>query len=247
MRTSSASWRPRPGGLLVNLLLLPLLGADWSAAAVPGELDPARIGRGLHAPLPDPRARSMSILSPLTAVISAVIPVGVASWRASGSDPGRRGLLIAVLAIVLVGGGPSAESSRPGAPRSSSPSARGPRSPPSSSVCTRLRRGAVSPPCSRGASSPRASCWCRRDYAPAHRDDTATLGARRWFGALSALANLPSCWPSVRRPLDRGVITALYPGATVVLAWVVLGERLHRVQVAGLAAAGLAVCLLALG
>ena len=67
-------------------------------------------------------------------------------------------------------------------------------------------------------------------------------------GALSALANLAFLLAVRSGDLSIvAVITALYPGATVVLAWIVLGERLHRVQVAGLAAAGLAVCLLALG
>ena len=59
----------------------------------------------------------MSILSPLTAVISAVIPVGVGLLEGERlGTPAVAGLLIAVLAIVLVGGGPSAESSRPGRP-----------------------------------------------------------------------------------------------------------------------------------
>ena len=42
------------------------------------------------------------------------------------------------------------------------------------------------------------------------------------------------------------VITALFPAVTVMLARLVLRERLHPAQVAGLAAAGLAVSLLAL-
>jgi len=50
-----------------------------------------------------------------SATISAVIPVGVGLLEGERlGTPAVSGLLIAVLAIVLVGGGPSAESSRPG-------------------------------------------------------------------------------------------------------------------------------------
>jgi len=67
-------------------------------------------------------------------------------------------------------------------------------------------------------------------------------------GALSALANLAFLLAVRSGDLSIvAVITALYPGVTVVLARVVLGERLRPVQVAGLAAAALAVSLLALG
>jgi drug/metabolite transporter (DMT)-like permease len=67
-------------------------------------------------------------------------------------------------------------------------------------------------------------------------------------GALSALANLAFLLAVRSGDLSIvAVITALYPGVTVVLARVVLGERLRPVQVAGLATAALAVSLLALG
>jgi uncharacterized membrane protein len=52
----------------------------------------------------------------------------------------------------------------------------------------------------------------------------------------------------VRRGLVSlvAVIVALYPAATVMLAQVVLGERLRRVQVVGLGLAATAAVLLAL-
>ncbi len=43
------------------------------------------------------------------------------------------------------------------------------------------------------------------------------------------------------------VISALYPASTIVLAWLVLHERIGRGQAVGLAGAGLAVSLVALG
>lgn len=44
-----------------------------------------------------------------------------------------------------------------------------------------------------------------------------------------------------------GVLLALYPAGTVLLALVVIRERLHALQVAGLAVAGTGVVLIALG
>ncbi|MGH2736339.1 MAG: EamA family transporter [Actinomycetota bacterium] len=43
------------------------------------------------------------------------------------------------------------------------------------------------------------------------------------------------------------VLTSMYPGATVVLARIVLSERLHRVQLVGLGCAALGVALIAAG
>jgi drug/metabolite transporter (DMT)-like permease len=66
-------------------------------------------------------------------------------------------------------------------------------------------------------------------------------------GAGDMLANI--CYLlAVRRGLVSlvAVIVALYPAATVLLAQVVLGERLRRIQVAGLGLAASAAVLLAL-
>ena len=104
-----------PAGLLVNLLILPIIGADWSVAAVAWGAGSGLASAAAFTLLYRTLALGpMSILSPLTAVISAVIPVGVGLLEGERlGTPAVAGLLIAVLAIVLVGGGPSAESSRP--------------------------------------------------------------------------------------------------------------------------------------
>jgi len=77
-----------------------------------------------------------------------------------------------------------------------------------------------------------------------------TPGSRRLIvaaGAGDMVANVLYLL-AVRRGLVSlvAVIVALYPAATVLLAQVVLGERLRRVQVAGLALAASAAVLLAL-
>jgi len=46
-----------PAGLLVNLLLLPVLGADWSTRPLPGALDPVS-----HRPQPS-RSSTRPLLS----------------------------------------------------------------------------------------------------------------------------------------------------------------------------------------
>ena len=77
-----------------------------------------------------------------------------------------------------------------------------------------------------------------------------TPGIRRLViaaGAGDMIANILYLL-AVRRGLVSlvAVIVALYPAATVLLAQVVLGERLRRVQTAGLALAASAAVLLAL-
>lgn len=67
-------------------------------------------------------------------------------------------------------------------------------------------------------------------------------------GALDMTANVLFLYAVREGLLALGsVVSAMYPASTIVLARVVLGERLARAQVAGLAAAGVAVALVALG
>lgn len=81
--------------------------------------------------------------------------------------------------------------------------------------------------------------------AQAHRDSRATLlsvGAGVVDGAANALFVLAI------QGSDLAVVatlTSLYPAATIVLAWMVLGERLARVQRIGLCLAAIAVAAIA--
>jgi drug/metabolite transporter (DMT)-like permease len=240
-----------PAGLVVNLLLLPVLGADWSASAVAWGAGSGLASAVAFTLLYQTLALGpMSILSPLTAVISAAIPVGVGLLEGERlGTTAALGLLIAVLAVVLVGGGPSSESSRPG--RLALVLAVGAgaaiaaqliclhQAPAGSGLAPLLAGSVVSSIVLVGAVM---ALHGRIDRRPPR------WGLAIGSGALGALANLAFLLAVRSGDLSIvAVITALYPGATVVLARVVLGERLHPRKGVGLAAAALAVSLLALG
>jgi drug/metabolite transporter (DMT)-like permease len=74
------------------------------------------------------------------------------------------------------------------------------------------------------------------------------LGVLAAVGALDVTANVFYLLATHRTLLSiAAVLTSLYPAITVVLATVVLGERLRRTQLLGLAAAAVGVALISLG
>jgi drug/metabolite transporter (DMT)-like permease len=67
-------------------------------------------------------------------------------------------------------------------------------------------------------------------------------------GALDIFANIFYVLATRQGMLTTAAtLTSLYPASTIVLAGVVLGERLRRIQIAGLACAGLGVVLIGAG
>lgn len=234
--------------LVVALLVLPVplswAGAAWGGAAGAfGAVALLLFYRSLSL-------GSMSVVAPVAAVVSAVLPVAVAVVLGERPAPLTwLGVVLALVAVVLV----AAEHGRP--PRLAA--LRGP-----------VLLGAVGAGVGFG-------CWIvLLSRAPADSGFWPTAGSRVASLVLIALVAFVSRRSLVPRgapvPLVvasgsgdlvanllfvlasragslavTGVLLALYPAGTVLLALVVLRERLARLQVAGLCLAGAAVALIA--
>jgi drug/metabolite transporter (DMT)-like permease len=240
-----------PASLLVELLLWPAVGADFPGRAVAWGAASGVASAVAFALLYRTLAIGpMSVLSPVTALVSAALPVAV------GLIGGERlgalalvGMLLALAGVVLVSGGTGPAGARPS--RLSLVLAFGAgaaialqlvcldQAPDDSGVAPLLVGRAVSSALVLAA-------------AVAHRarlgDSRPSLPAAAAAGALDSLANL--AFLLAVRDGDLAVIaviTALYPAGTVLLARVLLAERIGRSQLAGLALAAVAVSLLAVG
>lgn len=238
-----------PASLLPVLVVAPFVGGRWSAEAVlwgaASGIAAALVFALLYAAL----ARGpMSVLSPITAVVSAVIPVAIAFGLGERLSPlGVLGVVVAVAAIPLVAGGPAEHRPALGALLlgfgagvavalqlvflDASPDDSGlvpllvGRSVATIAVLfvVVLRRGAL-----RGTPPPSL---------------TLAISA----GVLDSLANLLFLLSARAGLLTiAAVIVALYPAMTIALARGVLGERLRPLQIVGLVLAGAAVTTLAL-
>ncbi|MGV8876443.1 MAG: EamA family transporter [Rhodoglobus sp.] len=250
-------------GLVVMLIVLPFIPSVWSTEAalfglVLGVNGSIAIGL-LYACL---AIGPMSILSPLTAVMSAIVPVSVG--LIGGERLGTFGFIaiaLALIAVVLVGFVPERGAVRP-SPRAllmalgagtaigfflvlldAAPSDSGiipilgnrlTNAVIMSSVFlilalnARRKRGAANPPL-------RSLGWRRGIYF-------ATIaGAIDVTAAMGILVGVRSGDLSV-----VAVLTALYPAGTVLLAAIVLRERIAPVQYAGLLLAIFASVLLVL-
>jgi drug/metabolite transporter (DMT)-like permease len=194
----------------------------------------------------------MSVVAPLTAVMSAIVPfvAGVVlGERPSGGA--LLGVVLAVAAIVLV----SAEHGRlPGRAQLVSRAVVGP-------LLAGTGFGLLFVLLSRAA--PESGSWPLVGARAASLTLLALVGVlgRRSLvprgapaglviasGAGDMAANLLFLLASRIGLLSIvGVLLALYPAATVLLALLVLRERLHLLQVAGLALAAAGIALIALG
>ncbi|MFD8561994.1 EamA family transporter [Streptosporangium canum] len=239
-----------PASLVVELVLWPLLGASFSAGA---------IGWGAASGVASAAAfvllyrtlaiGPMNVLSPVTALVSAALPVSVGLLQGEHlAAAGLIGLPLALAAVVLVSAGPGVRSARPS--RTALLLAFGAgaaialqlvflhQAPSDSGVAPLIVGRAVS-----SAVTLTAAALMFRRLGPERPAYAMSAAA----GALDSVANLLFLLAARSGDLSVvAVITALYPAGTVLLARSVLHERIGRGQLVGLGAAAVAVSLLAL-
>ncbi|WP_225077495.1 EamA family transporter [Streptomyces sp. CoT10] len=239
-----------PASLAVELLLWPVLGATFTWASVGWGAASGVASAAAFALLYKTLAIGpMNVLSPITALVSAALPVAVGLLQGERLGvAGLAGLPLALVAVVMVSAGHGESSSRPS--RTALLLAFGAgaaialqlvflhQAPSDSGVAPLIIGRAVSSAVTLAA----AAVMCRRlgPEKPAYAISAAA-------GVLDSLANLLFLLAARSGDLTVvAVITALYPAGTVLLARAVLAERVHRGQLVGLATAAVAVSLLAL-
>ncbi|MFJ6994403.1 EamA family transporter [Streptomyces sp. NPDC003090] len=239
-----------PASLAVELLLWPLLGASFSTATLAWGAASGVASAAAFALLYRTLAIGpMNVLSPVTALVSAALPVAVGLLQ--GEHLGATalvGLPLALVAVVLVSAGHGTGTARPS--RTALLLAFGAgaaialqlvflhQAPADSGVAPLIVGRAVS-----SAVTLAAAGLMFRRLGP----DRPAYGMSAAAGALDSVANLLFLLAARSGDLAVvAVITALYPAGTVLLARTVLAERLHRGQLVGLGTAAVAVSLLAL-
>lgn len=239
-----------PASLTVEVLLWPVLGASFSPAVVGWGAASGVASAAAFALLYRTLAIGpMNVLSPVTALVSAALPVGVGLLQGDQlGTAGMIGLPLALVAVVLVSAGGGARSVRPSGTALLLALGAGTaiavqliclhQTPHDSGVGPLIVGRAVSSAVTLGAAG-----LLRRKLGserPAHAVAAAA-------GVLDSVANLLFLLATRHGDLSVvAVITALYPASTVLLARAVLAERIHRGQLLGLGTAAVAVSLLAL-
>jgi drug/metabolite transporter (DMT)-like permease len=242
-----------PVGIVLQLAMLGFLSAHWSAAAVIwGGLSGVFSAGAFALVYASLAAGPMSVLSPLTAVISAAVPVaaGVLAEGERLTAAAVAGIGLAMIAVVAISAAGGTAGVRP-SPRALAMAAGAGASIGLQFICLqRSPAGSGIAPVVAGRVVAglilAAAFVLARPKAGSAPNRTALILAAAG-GILDTLANL-----AVLLAVRHGslavvaVIVALYPGSTVLLARLTLGERLTRSQAAGLGGAAAAVVLLAL-
>ena len=240
-----------PASLLIELLLWPVVGASFPTAAVTWGAASGVASAASFALLYRTLAIGpMSVLSPVTALVSAALPVAVGLIEGETlSALAVGGMVLAFVAIVVVSGGTDTHAVRPS--RAALLLAFGAgasialqlvcldQAPDDSGIAPLLVGRAVSTAVVLAAAFMLASRL---------GNTRPSLPASAAAGVLDSLANF--AFLLAVRDGDLAVvavITALYPAATVVLARAFLAERIGPIQLAGLGVAAVAVSLLAVG
>ncbi|QTD96556.1 DMT family transporter [Streptomyces cyanogenus] len=239
-----------PASLAVELLLWPFLGASFDAGALGWGAASGVASAAAFALLYRTLAIGpMNVLSPVTALVSAALPVGVGLLQGEHlAAAGLAGLPLALVAVVLVSAGHGAGAARPSGTALLLAFGAGAaialqlvflhQAPSGSGVAPLIIGRAVSSAVTLAA----AGLLHRRlgSQRPAYVLSAAA-------GVLDSVANLLFLLAARSGDLTVvAVVTALYPAGTVLLARGVLAERIHRGQLVGLGTAAVAVGLLAL-
>ncbi|MFI7708986.1 EamA family transporter [Nonomuraea sp. NPDC049480] len=238
-----------PASLVVEVVLWPWLGASFSVATLGWGAASGVASAAAFALLYRTLAIGpMNVLSPVTALVSAALPVVVGLVQGEHlSAAGLVGLPLALVAVVLVSAGHGAGSARPS--RAALLLAFGAgaaialqliflhQAPSDSGVAPLIVGRAVSSAVTLGAAG-----LMRRKLGPERPAYVMSAAA----GVLDSVANLLFLLAARSGDLAVvAVIVALYPAGTVLLARGVLAERIHPSQLAGLGTAAVAVSLLA--
>lgn len=262
------------GSFSIAAVLLVLATAGWYLVGDPPTPTTKDLWLGAASGLIGPIALSllyrglamgrMSVVAPVTAVVAAIVPL---VWGlASGERPSAialAGVAVALLAVALISGAPTHEDH----PEELAVQPLSQVIPPA--LLSGLGFGAIF--VLLGSTSTNSGLWpllVARPIAVIATVSTAVLLARR-SGALVRSSVLPASSALVfvagAGTLDItangiylaashtgllsivAVLSSLYPASTVVLARVVLGERLHRIQLAGLALAAAGIAGMAAG
>ena len=239
-----------PASLVLTVALLPVLGGDFSDAAVGwGAASGVASAAGFALLYATLAVGPMSVLSPITALTSGALPV--VAGLAAGERLETLGLIgvpLAAAAVVLISAAPDAGRGRPAAGPLVLALAAGTaiavqlicldRAPDDSGVAPLVVGRVVS------SALLLLAVAALRGRLGARRPD---LRLSVLAGVLDGLANFAFLLAVREGELALvGVVTALYPASTLVLARVVLHERLSPPQAAGLGVAAAAVVLLAL-
>lgn len=256
------------GSFALSAVLVAVTIGAWAALGTLPPAHPSDLWLGVGVGLVGPAAVAllyrglamgrMSVVAPITAVVAAMVPL---VWAlVDGERPSTvalAGVAIALVAIVLVAGAPEHDDH----PEDAATAPLSAVIPPA--VASGLGFGALF--VLLGETGDDAGLWPLLTARPVAVVVTVVVAAVLGWRAGSldgAIVPARAAWPMVAGAgvLDVtangiylaatrsgllsivAVLSSLYPAATVVLARVVLGERLHRVQVVGLvlAAAGIA-------
>ncbi|UFS58972.1 EamA family transporter [Subtercola endophyticus] len=262
-------------GLLILLAVYPVLGGSWSWPAVlwgaASGVSGAVALSLLYACL---AIGPMSILSPLTAIMTAIVPLAFGLLTGSRFGVlGYVGLAVALVAVVLVGFVPEKSAVRPSAKALLMATASGAllglflvfidQTPKDSGIVPLLfNRGvnaallfsAVGVLALRGRLAARGRRASRgRPAVPDARPGPARITRAALLlaigcGVFDATANVLLLTGIHLGDLAvMSVLTAMYPAGTIVLAAIVLRERIAAVQAVGLVLALVAAGMLALG